>query len=450
MSETSTSPPVPKRALFQSMGWRFGIVAALTVVMFVPLIAVSFVIQDRAHYQSSAVYEVSQLWGGPMTLSGPFLILPVERERTETITNRDGVVRTETFVDRVEPVILMPETLDITADSQTEVRRRGIFQIPVFTADLKIAFAFDPGRVDDMVRSRESVLWDKASLVFYMPRTRSFSGHASLSAGNRRIDLEPGVPGANGSGISAALGDPRALSDLLLEMGLNGADRMTFAPAGRETTVSLSSDWPHPSFDGSFLPRTRSVTEAGFTATWEVPHLARDIPQVSRGQAQLGSDFGVSFYDPVDFYHKVERAAKYGILFIALTFLTVLMTERLSARSVHPVQFLLIGVAQCVFFLLLLSFSEQVGFTVAYAIATAATVGLIGIYGVRGLGLGRHARVLTGALLTLYGTLFMILRSTDYALLAGSILAFAAVAVVMVMIRREDWFPEPSDSVPAT
>ena len=244
------------------------------------------------------------------------------------------------------------------------------------------------------------------------------------------------------------MSDPRSLGAMQLTMGLNGADRMTFAPAGRETTVRMISDWPHPSFDGTFLPKDREITPDGFSATWEVPHLARDIPQVARGEAQLGAEFGVSFYNPVDFYQKVERAAKYGILFIALTFVTVLLTERLSGSRAHPVQFLLIGVAQCIFFLLLLSFSEQIGFAIAYLVAGAATIGLIGVYGRIGLGLGRHVRVLVGALVTLYATLFMILRSTDYALLAGSVLAFVALALVMILFRREDWFPEPADAAP--
>lgn len=452
MSDTVSQPtsiqPTSKTLRFRGVGWRFASVAVLTVVMFVPLIAVSFVIQDRAHYQKSAVHEVSQLWGGPITLSGPFLIIPVERERTRTVKDEDGVTRTETFTERANPVILMPETLDVSANSTSDIRTRGIFEIPVFSADLEIGFRFDTDRVANVMRGKETVLWDKASLAMFMPRTRSFSGHAMLSAGTRKLDLEPGTPGGHGSGIQAELGDPRSIGNMQLTMGLNGADRMTFAPAGRETTVRMASDWPHPSFDGTFLPKDREITPEGFTATWEVPHLARDIPQVARGEAQLGAEFGVSFYNPVDFYQKVERAAKYGILFIALTFVTVLLTERLSGRPAHPVQFLLIGVAQCIFFLLLLSFSEQIGFAAAYLVAGGATIGLIGMYGMTGLGLGRHVRVLVGALVTLYATLFMILRSTDYALLAGSVLAFVALALVMILFRREDWFPEPVETAP--
>lgn len=445
MSDTLSHPdrtiPTPKAPRFQGVGWRFASVAALTVIMFVPLIAVSFVIQDRASYQSMAVREVSKLWGGPITLSGPFLVIPVERQRTRTVTDKDGATRTESFIERNNPVVLMPELLEISANTQSEVRTRGIFTVPVFTSDLVIGFRFDTDRVASVIASRETVLWEKATLAIYMPRTRSFAGHAVLEAGSRKLDLEPGVPGGTHSGIQASLGDPRNLKDMVLTMGLNGADRISFAPAGRETTVRMVSDWPHPSFNGAFLPKTRDVSAEGFQAVWEVPHLARDIRQVARGDVEISAEFGVSFYNPVDFYHKVERAAKYGILFIALTFVTVLMTERLSARAAHPIQFLLIGVAQCIFFLLLLSFAEQFGFTVAYVVAGGATIGLIGMYGVTGLGLGKHTRVLVGALVTLYATLHMILRSTDYALLAGSILAFVALALVMILFRREDWFP---------
>ena len=173
---------------------------------------------------------------------------------------------------------------------------------------------------------------------------------------------------------------------------------------------------------------------AGPCRTWP-----ETCPRSAAAKWYWNADFGVSFYNPVDLYQKVERAAKYGILFIALTFLTVFLIERFAARPVHPAQFVLIGVAQCVFFLLLLSFAEQIGFTAAYMGAAAATIGLIGLYGHTGLALGRRSPVLVGSLLTLYGTLYLILRSADYALLAGSILAFIAVALAMLMTRGEDW-----------
>ena len=429
----------PKPSIFATRGWRFGMMILLTMLMFVPLILISFVIEDRVSYRRDAVREVSHHWGGPVNLSGPVMVIPVERTRTRTVKDEDGSRRTETFQEASPPIILRPETLDITADARSEVRRRGIFEVPVFAADMGMRFDFDLARIDGTTRPDETILWGRTTMVIFMPATRSFTGQTVLRAGERRFDLEPGTPIEHTSGIHAALGDPRGLSNFDLKMGLNGANDLSFAPSARQTNVTLVSDWPHPSFSGDFLPKDREVREDGFSASWEIPHLARDAAQVSRGHEWTGMRFGVRFYSPVDIYQKTQRAVKYGILFVALTFLTVFLTERLSARRVHAAQFVLIGIAQCVFFLLLLSLAEQLGFTLSYLLAGGATVTLITFYGATGLGLGRKWWSLGGSLAVLYGTLYLILRSTDYALLAGSLLAFVAVAVVMMMTRREDW-----------
>ena len=437
---TDTPPAAPARpSFFASRGWRFAMMIGLTIVMFVPLILISFVIEDRVSYRRSAIQEVSHHWGGPVNISGPVIVIPVQRTRTRTVKDEDGTRRTETFQEMAQPIVLRPESLDIASDARSEVRKRGIFEIPVFAADVDMAFDFDPGRISGLTGQDEAILWGRAALVVFMPATRSFSGQAVLKAGDRTFDLEPGTVLDHTSGIHALLGDPRGMTAFTLKMGLNGAGDISFAPAARQTNVTLVSDWPHPSFSGDFLPKEREVREDGFSARWEVPHLARNAAQVSRGLEWTGSSFGVRYYNPVDIYQKTQRAVKYGILFVALTFLTVFLTERLSARPVHAAQFVLIGVAQCVFFLLLLSLAEQIGFTPSYLAAGGATVGLVTFYGATGLGLGRKWWTLAASLSVLYGTLYLILRSTDYALLAGSTLAFIAVALVMIMTRREDW-----------
>ncbi len=479
MSDTSVQPPggagsppyVPParpsgaRAFFASRGWRFAMMILLTLLMGIPLLMVTGLIDERARYQRQAVGEVSQRWGGPIRMAGPVIVIPVEHEVERVITDEDGTKRHKRVREMAEPIILMPETLEISADSVSQVRKRGIFEVPVYTTDFEIGARFDFARVDLHVRKGETVLWDRARLAVLMSGTRSFSGKAVLTADGKPLDLDPGTPLPDSvdrtprrtrsikadialepgtplrgkSGIQAILGDPRGRTDFRLTMGLNGARELMFAPVGRQTEIKMESDWPHPSFQGAFLPKERTVAETGFAAHWSIPHLARDVLQVARGMWRSDADFGVSFYNPVDHYQKTERAAKYGILFIALTFLTVFLIERFAARPVHAAQFVLIGIAQCVFFLLLLSFAEQIGFTPAYLVAAAATIGLIGLYGYSGLALGRRAAVLIGALVTLYGVLYLILRSTDYALLAGSVLAFIAVALAMLMTRGEDW-----------
>ena len=468
MSE-SPAPPLPRSAavtFFATRGWRFALMILLTLLMGVPLLMVLALIEDRASYQRHAVGEVSEHWGGPVRLGGPVLVIPVEREVSRMVENDDGTRRRERRTEWAKPLILLPETLEITVDAATQIRRRGIFEVPVYTSNFQLSARFDTDRLNGAAASGETVLWNRAALAMVMPGYRSFSGKAHLGVDGRPVDLdpgtplpdaaprradtarpakkidlslEPGTPFAGISGIHALIGDPRGRTTYRLEMGLNGAREMMVSPVGRQTEITMNSDWPHPSFQGAFLPKIREISAEGFTAGWSVPHLARDMTQVSRGNWRPVGHFGVSFYNPVDLYQKSGRAAKYGILFIALTFLTVFLMERFAARPVHAAQFVLIGIAQCVFFLLLLSISEQIGFGPAYLVASGATIALIGLYGWSGLALGRRAMILVGALAVLYATLFLILRSADYALLAGSVLAFIAVALAMLMTRGEDW-----------
>ena len=224
---------------------------------------------------------------------------------------------------------------------------------------------------------------------------------------------------------------------------LNGSQRFHLTPAGRTTQARVRSDWPHPSFAGAFLPERREITDAGFTAQWSIPHLARSLPQAFRGTGRLADldrvGFGVDLFQPVDLYHKAQRAAKYGLLFIALTFGVIFLMEKSATRPAHVAQYVLIGAAQCVFFLLLLSLAEQIGFGPAYVLASCATVALLTAYGWSALGLGRRSWRLTAALLVLYTVMYLILSAEEQALLMGSVLAFLTVAATMWGTRNEDW-----------
>ncbi|MEM7058108.1 MAG: cell envelope integrity protein CreD [Pseudomonadota bacterium] len=439
------------RTFFASRGWRFAMLILLTILMFIPLLMVGFVIEDRASYKRQATREISHQWGGPIHISGLVMVLPVERE-IEVAVKNDVLgtrPRKEKQTAPATPVLLLPEQVAVTIDGKTEIRSRGIFEVPVYGADLDMAIDIDIARVASTLAENETVLWDQATLALIMPGTRNMTGRAVLGAGDEVFDLEPGTPLKGEIGIQAAIGDPRGVRKFNLSMRLNGARTLSFAPTARMTEVKMVSNWPHPNFTGGFLPKTREISDEGFNAKWEVPHLASAMPQVWRGTWQGGASFGVDLFNPVDIYQKVQRAAKYGILFIALTFLTVFLVERLSTRAAHPAQLILIGIAQCIFFLLLLSFSEQFGFTPAYLGASAATIGLIGVYGKSALDLAKKTWILVGCLTALYATLYLILRSTDYALLAGSVLAFAAVALAMLMTRGDNWSGSGTRAVPA-
>lgn len=439
-----TDLPRPPRPLFASRFARLVILMLLTLMMLIPIGLVATVITDRTWYHDVAVREVSETWGGAVTIAGPALVIPVERSWTERVKDDDGKVTTVARKGPGEPVILLPETLQASGDLSSAIRARGVFEVPVYEAALDMAFRFDAAGAAGGLEDNERLLWDRAALMVMLPASRSFRGEAALLRGAQALKLEPGTPLEAHPGIQAALGDPRGpQQDYRLKMTLGGAESFRMAPAGRQTRLTLRSDWPHPSFAGDTLPRSREVGETGFTAEWDVPHLMRNLPQRMRGAAMLprlqSTGFGVDFAEPVNFYHLAERAAKYGILFIALTFLTVFLMEGAARRPTHPAQFILIGLAQSVFFLLLISLAEQIGFGLAYLAAAAATVLLLSYYGFVALRLGRGGGMLSGTLTLLYGTMYLILTSEDYALLAGSVLAFAAIAVTMVKTRNEDW-----------
>lgn len=435
----------------RAAGTRFLIVGLLALLMFIPLFFVSAVIDDRADFSRQTVHEVGTEWGGSQLLSGPVLIVPVEGPVTvgEVVAVTDPVTgqirqdqQTRTEIRPRPPVHLLPERFDLDIATTTDTRSRGIFDVTVYSGTAQARFDFDTAAAAGLLSDGERLLWDQAYLRVSVTENRALRGAASLTVDGRSLTLEPRADGI--AGVTAALGDPRDAGDFTLTLGFNGASDLQATPMGRSTTVTLSSDWPHPSFFGAFLPDRSEIGAAGFSATWTIPHLARPLPQAARedydGIARAQSAFGVRFFQPNDFYSQAFRAARYSILFIALTFLTVLLIENRTARPTHPVQYILIGLAQSIFVLLMVSYAEQIGFGAAYGLSAGATTILLTLFGWAGLKLGRRSLVLGIMLAVTYGVLYLILRSADYALLAGSTLAFLALALTMFMTRNEDWY----------
>ncbi len=438
--------------MIRSAGTRFFIVGLVALLMFVPLFFAGAVVESRADYSQDAVREVGRNWGGVQSLAGPYLVLPVEgpvsrQERRETVDPVTGETRVETVevteTGRKSPIYVFPDQFNASVATQTEERRRGIFVVPVYTADVEIEARFDLDEAVRWLNDGESIQWTDAYWQLGLGSNRALRGETVLMANDRPLALEP-VPGdRDAGGIFAETGDPRDVDSFRLTMPTNGAESFFVAPVGRSSTVTMTSDWPHPSFTGAFLPDGSEITDDGFTATWSIPHLARNLPQISRDRYETearGTAFGVEFIRPNDFYQKAYRAARYGILFIALTFLTVLLIENRQDKPAHPVQYILIGLSQSTFVLLMVAYAEQIGFGAAYGLASAATIGLITMFGLLSLKLGKRTWVLSAMLIAIYAVLYLILRSADYALLAGSTLAFVAIAATMYATRNEDWY----------
>lgn len=445
----------------RSAGLRFIMVGALALLMSLPLSLVSGVVQDRADYSRETVATLSAEWGGAQLFSGPLLTIPVTEEvtydrRREAVDALTGLTLRddkgnaiyehyeETVTEDRKPIYLYAETFDLAMTTETQTRYRGLFEVPVYTADIDMTFDFDLSEAEELLTGKEEAHWEDASLRVFLSSNKALRGEAVLQADGRMLRLEPISSGREEqTGITARVGDPRDITGYSLRLGINGAQTLAAAATGRTTRFTLNSDWPDPSFYGAFLPDDSSVSEAGFQATWIVPHLARSLPQMSRSYpdmtAREQASMGVRFITPNDFYQKAWRSARYGVLFISLTFLTILMLERASERPAHPVQYLMVGLAQSVFVLLMVAYAEQIGFGAAYLVASAATIGLLTVFGATALKLGRQTWLLSGVLIAVYGVLFLILRSADYALLAGSTLAFVALALTMWLTRNETW-----------
>lgn len=447
--------------MLRSAGLRFIIVGILTLVMIIPLFFVESIIDARRDYSRSTAASVGAQWGGPQTLSGPRIVIPVEgpetqKVREEFITDAGEAssrIVEQTLTVRKSPLVIAPDLFEAKLDTTLSERKRGIFSVPVYVADVTLEMRFEIAQsYPSELNSGDRLLWNDAELVLDLTSNKALRGEAALKGGERSFPLEPRI---GQPGIRAPLGDPRTLPPLTMKLQMNGAERLYITPVGRQSTVTMTSDWPDPSFDGAFLPNTRDVSESGFTASWSIPHLARSLPQVSRGETDgSGFAFGTRFYQPNDFYQKAYRAARYAILFIGLSFLTVLLLDR-TGRPAHPVQYLLIGLAQAVFVLLMVAYAEQVGFGPAYFGASGATIALITLFGWTALKMGVRTLVLGAMLIVLYAVLYLILKSTDYALLAGATLAFIAVAGTMIATRNEDWYgpdtpaPEEGGSAPS-
>jgi len=372
---------------------------------------------------------------------GPILTIPVVHRWTD----EKQQPREDTTLHR-----FLPRALKLHGRVDTEVRRRGIFDVPLYTARLHVEATFALPETAEIAPHGGEVAWKSAVLAYGISDPRAIRAVSGLA-------WEPGAgDDLLGAGLHVALPATRpGPSNVAFDLTLGGSGRLAVVPAGDDTVVSLASSWVDPSFDGAWLPVERHVSAAGFDATWRVLNLARNFPsrwsdrQIDARRLAV-SAFGVSFLSPVDTYRTNERAVKYQLLFLGLTFVCFTLIELLAALRVHPVQFLLVGLALCLFYLLLLSLSEHIGFLAAYAIAAAAVVAQVTIYVRKALCRPRPALAIGGFLSALYGFLFVLLQIQDYALLVGSVGLFVVLGAVMWLTRGVQWYALGSSRADAT
>jgi inner membrane protein len=431
------------RRLRDSALFRFGVSGLLVMVLQIPIGLISQTISERRERRDEAIAEVTRTWGGPQELVGPVVTIPFTKRWVD-----EQKVTHEVVTQRR----VLPRDLRVTGRARIEMRRRGIFDVPLYVSDLHVEGTFVlPSEAAGASGAAGDGLagWERTQIAFGLSDVGAIRAASPLRLAGVDQALEPG-PGAAGfleTGLHAAVPRARAGATLpfSLDVTIGGHGRLSFVPAGDETSVELASTWPHPSFDGAALPNERRVDRTGFEARWRRLHLGRNFPSTWNddevGHARLSAaSFGVTLLAPVDTYRSNDRAVKYQLLFIGLTFLAFTLLELLSSLRVHAIQYLLVGFALCLFFLLLLSLSEHVGFARAYLTAAVATVALIGGYVRVVLGDWRRGLGVSALLSALYGFLFVLLQLEEYALLFGSIGLFFVLALVMGLTRRVNWY----------
>lgn len=459
---TDTARPLTPPAGPRSGDRRFSTVlkmaaiACLVLCLLIPLAMVESVLKERLQRRDAAVREVTSSWGSEQVLVGPVLVVPyrcTQKTWKDQIVN-GRVERVETRESLTGRAFFLPAALKAEGRLDPSRLHRGIYESIVYRGTITLSGAFARPSFEEWKVDPDQVLWDEAEITLAVTDLRGATEALQVRTGGTVASLKPGsrLDGLPG-GIYARIKGLSAQTESLpfdIALTLNGSRSLRFAPVGVNNDVRISSPWPDPSFQGAFLPSRRDVRPDGFTARWQVSYYGRTYPQQWIGTqavtaAQFNASlFGVDLVSVVDSYRFVERSIKYGVLFIALLFTAFFLFEVLAAARIHPFQYTMVGVALCLFYLIVLALSELLSFGAAYWIGAAAATLMISLYCVKALGSGRRALVAAAGLSAVYGFLFVILRLQDYSLLVGTAGLFLVLALVMYVTRNIDWYARDS------
>jgi inner membrane protein len=406
---------------------RLAVLGFLTLVLTIPLNMIGGVIADRLTFEAEATKSVSEAWGAEQTFVGPMIVVPYRRTYLGALT-------------------LLPEKLTIDGHIQPQQRRRGLFSVNVYTATLDVTAEFQTSALRELLADQREAEWSAARLEIGVSDTRSIDGDG-VEIDGQKVDwtsISGGSLSSLKAAVAAATLSDREVVQVRFRIAIAGSGKLALVPLGRRTEATLDAPWPSPSFFGR-LPLSQTVATGGFSAKWATSDLGRPYGQLwdtlnvrndPSAKTVLGSAFGVTLLTPVDAYRETDRAIKYGIMFIGLTFAASLLFELATGTRPHAAQYGLIGLSLCVFYLLLLSISEQIGFALAYLASAAAVVIQATIYS-RALQ-GRTAPALAfGTILAgLFGGLYGLLQLEDVALLTGSVVLFAVLSIAMWLTRN--------------
>lgn len=420
-------------------------IAFLLLILLIPKEWVNSIIQERQIRLDEVMEEVSEKWSYAQDVTGPVLVIPYKKlETTRVMVNGKAEDRT-TFT--IEEAYFLPEKLDLKSNIQPQTLHRGLFDAVVYNSTTSMKGNFIKPNFAALNIQNDSILWNQAYIMLGLSDSRGIGQPPKFMVNNYECKTEPSTNNTSALFKSTVAGKVTvAANDTFIpfhiDLFLKGSSYLHVFPMGKSTQVNMIGNWGNPSFDGAYLPESRSISNDSFAATWNILHFNRPFPQQWLGQLTSleATSLGVKLIIPVDQYQQSTRTSKYGVLLILLTFVSLLLIELIVKINIHPFQYSLIGVALVIFYSILLSFSEHIGFTWAYIISALATISLISTYAFSFIKSAKVTSLLSLLLFTFYTYIFIITQEQDYALLLGSIGLFIILAALMYVSRRIDWY----------
>ena len=421
----------------RSVTLKIASVGFLTLILLIPAGMIQSIIHERQSRHDSVVDEISQKWGEAQTVTGPFITVPVKTYF------KDEKGRTKSNLVYIH---ILPENLNITGEIKPEVRYRSLFEAVLYNTRLRFAGNFKIPPKTQLDIGQADILWDKAYFSIGITDMRGIRDKIGINFNGTAYDASPGLRTTDlaeaevGTLIKKLNQDGLNTFDFVLN--LNGSENISLIPVGETNTVKINSSWPSPSFNGAFLPIARKVNKDGFSASWKILHLNRNYPQFWEGaQYKVApSAFGLQLILTADIYQKSTMLAKYSIMFLVFTFAAFFFSEIINKRRVHPIQYILIGMAILIFYTFVLSISEHMGFNYAYILSALAVTFIISGYAKAIVSNSSFAITISGILTMLYAYLFIVLQLEDYALIMGSIGLLVILATVMYLTRKINWY----------
>jgi len=420
-----------------SVSFKVFTIFILILILLIPASMIQSLIYEREARKGAVITEISSKWGNEQKISGPIITIPYKKYYKDKDGNELHVIRY---------IHVLPDELDFRCEVIPEIRYRGIYQAVLYNTKVDMTGSFPYPEIKNMNIPEHDIVWSGAYLCMGISDMRGIKDQVKVTFNKEEFLMNPGMDTNEviNAGISSKVNliEDKKIFPFKMSINLNGSYRLSFVPVGKTTTASMTSTWENPSFDGDFLPVSRSIGKDGFEATWKILHLNRSYPQQWTGEKYKldGSDFGVKLFIPVDIYQKSTRTAKYALMFIVFAFIAFFFSEVMTKVRLHPIQYLLVGFSITIFYILIISISEHVNFEMAYLISGISVIVLISGYSKSVLKDSRLTAMVSGVLFILYTYLYILLQQEDYALLMGSIGLFIVLSTVMYLTRKIDWY----------